>query len=100
MKELHAVIDKALDSLPDTYKKIFKLLYVDELSVSETAKILSMNERTVNYKSRECIDNIKKSLDAWYTSKRVGASQKSDSGLGDFVRNLSFVVIINSHFYF
>ncbi len=100
MKELHAVIDKALNNLPDTYKEIFRLLYVDELSVSETAKILSLNERTVNYKSRECVDNIKKSLDAWYTSKSTGVSPKSDSILADFVRNLSFVVIINSHFYF
>jgi len=100
MKELHAVIDKALDNLPDTYKKIFKLLYVDELSVSETAKILSMNERTVNYKSRECIDDIKKSLDAWYTTKRNGASKEPDRNLSDFVRNVSFIAIINSYFYF
>ena len=99
MKELYAVIDKTLDSLPDTYKKIFKLLYVDELSVSETAKILSLNERTVNYKSRECIDNIKKSLDVWYALKKTGASPKQDLNVTDFVRNLSFVVILNSYLY-
>ena len=99
MKELYAVIDKTLDSLPDTYKKIFKLLYVDEFSVSETAKILSMNERTVNYKSKECIDNIKKSLDMWYALKKTGTSPKQDSNVTELVRNLSFVVIINSYLY-
>lgn len=100
MKELHTVIDKALNDLPDTYKEIFKLLYVDELSVSETAKALRMNERTVNYKSKECIDNIKKSLDVWYATKKDGATKVPDRNLSDFVRNVSFIAIINSHFYF
>lgn len=100
MKELHTVIDKALNNLPDTYKEVFKLLYVDELSVSETAKTLRMNERTVNYKSRECIDSIKRSLDIWYATKKDGASKESDGNLSDFVRNVSFIAIINSYFYF
>ena len=100
MKELHTVIDKALNNLPDTYKEIFKLLYVDELSVSETAKALRLNERTVNYKSRECIDSIKRSLDVWYATKRNGASKEPDRNLSDFVRNVSFIAIINSYFYF
>lgn len=100
MKELYSIIDMALNSLPDASKEIFKMQYVDELSVGETAQILNINERTVRYKSQECIDSIRKSLDSWYATKKTSVPRESNLDFTDLMRNVSFAVIVQAHFYF
>ena len=46
-RELGALLEKAIDALPDHYRSVFVLRSVDELSVEETAEALSLEQATV-----------------------------------------------------
>ena len=45
--ELRAVLERKLDALPETFRTVFVLRCVEELSVEETAEVLAVPEATV-----------------------------------------------------
>jgi RNA polymerase sigma factor (sigma-70 family) len=97
-KELYDAIAVALDNLSDTYRHIFRLLYVDELQVKEAAKVLGMDERTVLYKSKHCVENMRSSIKDWYSSK--GDANLPEIDLNDLRQNISILLIASAYYYF
>ncbi len=63
LAEFNHIIDLIILDLPVMMQEIFTLLYKEELSIKKTAEILRMNEKTVSYKSRACIDFIRNRLE-------------------------------------
>lgn len=61
--EFYNIINSIIQELPAMTQKIFTLLYKEELSIKETAKKLNINEKTVSYKSRDCIEFIRRRLE-------------------------------------
>ncbi len=61
--EFRNIIDSIIGELPMITQKIFTLLYKEELSIKKTAESLQMNEKTVSYKSRTCIEFIRHKLE-------------------------------------
>ena len=51
-KELKDILDKAVESLPATYRAVFILRDIEELSVRETARILKITEDNVKTRLR------------------------------------------------
>ena len=46
-QELRHLIERRIDRLPEAYRTVFMLRAVEEMSVSETAEALQLNEATV-----------------------------------------------------
>lgn len=63
IKELDWVIQSILQEFPGKMAEIFMLHHKEGHTLKETAKILNLNERTVRYKSKECIAVLKKMLE-------------------------------------
>lgn len=61
-KDFTALLNGILNELPEAMKEVFLLLYRDGYTIRETAQKLNINERTVKYKSKECVDYLKKAL--------------------------------------
>jgi len=97
-KELYDAISAALDTLPEAYRHIFRLLYVDELQVKEAAKTLGMDERTVLYKSKQCVESIRSSIKDWYRSK--GDTNLPEIDMEDLRQNISIFLLISAYYYF
>jgi RNA polymerase sigma factor (sigma-70 family) len=64
IKELETVINGILNELSEKSAEIFMLHYRDGYTMKETANMLQVNERTVKYKSKECISTLKKILES------------------------------------
>jgi len=64
IKELETVINGILNELSEKSAEIFMLHYRDGYTMKETADMLQVNERTVKYKSKECISTLKKILES------------------------------------
>lgn len=63
IKELETVISGILKELPGKMDEIFMLRYRDGYTIKETAEMLNINERTVKYRSKECIAALKKIME-------------------------------------
>lgn len=63
LAEFNHIIDTIIQDLPTMMQEIFTLLYKEELSIKKTAEMLQINEKTVSYKSRACIDFIRNRLE-------------------------------------
>jgi RNA polymerase sigma-70 factor, ECF subfamily len=46
-RELNAVLEDAVDALPETYRSVFMLRKIEEMSTAETAECLDISEETV-----------------------------------------------------
>jgi RNA polymerase sigma factor (sigma-70 family) len=64
IRELETVIYSILQKMPEKSAEIVMLHYRDGYTIKETADLLQMNERTVKYKSKECIAALKKILES------------------------------------
>jgi len=62
VKDFEKVMTEILQELPGKMAEIFILLYQEGYTIKETAAKLQMNERTVKYKSKECIAAMKKMM--------------------------------------
>lgn len=60
--ELRALLDRKLDALPDTFRVVFVLRCVEELSVEETAQCLGMPEATVRSRHFRARNMLRESL--------------------------------------
>jgi len=83
IKELETVITEILKELPAKSAEIFMLHYRDGYTIKETADMLQINERTVKYKSKECISALKKILE----------SEENDITSFAVVKNVSSCVV-------
>lgn len=63
LKDFSALIKEILEGLPDRMGEVFLMLHRDGYTIRETAEKMGINERTVKYKSKQCIDYLKKALD-------------------------------------
>ncbi len=59
-QEMRKVIDKGLDQLPDNYKEIIILYYMEELSYKEIADIVRIPIGTVGIRLKRAKDKLKK----------------------------------------
>jgi RNA polymerase sigma-70 factor (ECF subfamily) len=50
-REVRVLLERAIDGLPDTYRSVFMLRDVEEMSVSETAECLGLSEANVKIRS-------------------------------------------------
>ena len=72
-QEYHALIQKAIDSLPDKCKEVFRLNLADRLKNKEIAKLLNISEKTVEAH----ITNAYKRI-TLYVNKEYGNHTKRD----------------------
>lgn len=98
IQEFYAAIDAALEKLPEFYREIFKSLYIEEMSVKDTAKRFHINERTVNYRAKESIRSIQKDLNKWY-SKGKHKDGKIEENISDLLQNPTFLIFVCAYFY-
>ena len=60
--ELRAVLERKLDELPETFRTVFVLRCVEELSVEETARCLDIPEATVRTRHFRARSMLRESL--------------------------------------
>lgn len=75
LTEFYEIINSIIEQLPETLQKIFTLLYKEELSIKETAKKLSINEKTVSYKSKKAITFIQEKFEALQSGDKKALNQ-------------------------
>jgi len=63
IKDFEKVVTEILQEMPGKMAEIFILHHREGYTIRETAEKLQMNERTVKYKSKECISAVKKIME-------------------------------------
>jgi len=63
IRDFEKVITEILQEMPGKMAEIFILHHRQGYTIRETAEKLRMNERTVKYKSKECISAVKKIME-------------------------------------
>jgi RNA polymerase sigma-70 factor (ECF subfamily) len=67
--ELRALLEEAVDALPETFRMTFVLRSVEQLSVAETAEVLGIPEETVKTRHHRARERLQNTL-----TNRVGAA--------------------------
>jgi RNA polymerase sigma-70 factor (ECF subfamily) len=70
-RELGAFLERAIDELPDTYRTVFMLREVQELSTAETAACLDVTEELVKVRLHRARNELRRLLD-----ERLGAATR------------------------
>ena len=70
-RELGALVEHAMDDLPDTYRAVFELREVQELSTAETAACLDVSEELVKVRLHRARAELRRLMDA-----RLGAATR------------------------
>ena len=70
-RELGALVEHAMDDLPDTYRAVFVLREVQELSTAETAACLEVSEELVKVRLHRARAELRRLMDA-----RLGAATR------------------------
>src|SRR6516162_5817674 len=70
-RELGALVEHAIDDLPDTYRAVFVLREVQELSTAETAACLEVSEELVKVRLHRARAELRRLMDA-----RLGAATR------------------------
>lgn len=89
IKELELVINGILKDLPDKMSEIFMLLHREGHTIKETAEILNINERTVKYKSKQCLDTLRKIME------KEGIDAKSFKVIRDVSSSVIYIVLLS-----
>ena len=71
VRELAAFVERAVDELPDSYRTVFVLREVEELSTAETAACLDVSEELVKVRLHRARTELRKMLD-----QRFGAATR------------------------
>ncbi len=74
-RELHRVLEDAVDALPDTYRTVFMLRDVEGLSTTETGEGLGLGEEAVKTRLHRARAMIRRSVTARIGSVATGAFQ-------------------------
>jgi RNA polymerase sigma-70 factor (ECF subfamily) len=64
-KELKGILEKAIDILPEKYRTVFVLREIEELSVKETAGILSLQEANIKVRLNRAKSMLRENLDKY-----------------------------------
>jgi RNA polymerase sigma-70 factor (ECF subfamily) len=67
--ELRALLEEAVDSLPEAFRTTFVLRSIEQLSVAETAEVLGIPEETVKTRHHRARERLQNAL-----TSRVGAA--------------------------
>ncbi len=67
--ELRALLEEAVDSLPEAFRTTFVLRSIEQLSVAETAEVLGIPEETVKSRHHRARERLQNAL-----TNRVGAA--------------------------
>jgi RNA polymerase sigma-70 factor (ECF subfamily) len=71
VRELAAFVERAVDQLPDSYRTVFVLREVEELSTAETAACLDVSEELVKVRLHRARTELRRMLD-----ERFGAATR------------------------
>jgi RNA polymerase sigma-70 factor, ECF subfamily len=71
VRELAAFVERAVDELPDSYRTVFVLREVEELSTAETAECLAVSEELVKVRLHRARTELRRMLD-----QRFGAATR------------------------
>jgi RNA polymerase sigma-70 factor, ECF subfamily len=74
-RELHRVLEDAVDALPDTYRTVFMLRDVEGLSTSETGEGLGLGEEAVKTRLHRARALIRRAVTARIGAEATGAFQ-------------------------
>ena len=72
VKEILEILDTIVQNLPPLTRQIYQLQYIENLSVEETAKRLSINEKTVRNRLSSAIATIRQELPLAYDISGAG----------------------------
>jgi len=70
-KELNSVIEQAIQQIPLDYRMVFSLREINGLTVSETAKILNINEANVKVRLNRAKAMLRKEVERSYSSEDI-----------------------------
>ena len=71
VRELAAFVERAVDELPDSYRTVFVMREVEELSTAETAECLEVSEELVKVRLHRARTELRRMLD-----ERFGAATR------------------------
>lgn len=74
-RELHRVLEEAVDSLPETYRTVFMLRDVEGLSTSETGEGLGLGEEAVKTRLHRARGMIRRAVSARIGGEAAAAFQ-------------------------
>jgi RNA polymerase sigma-70 factor (ECF subfamily) len=74
-RELEAFVERAVDELPESYRTVFVLREVEELSTAETASCLAISEELVKVRLHRARHDLRRRLEA-----RLGAATREVFG--------------------
>jgi RNA polymerase sigma-70 factor (ECF subfamily) len=90
--EARAILERAIDSLPDSFRTVFVLRAVEEMSVAETAACLEIPEDTVKtrlHRARRLLrDDLAQQLDIATTDAFAFAGARCDRMVEQVLRRL------------
>jgi RNA polymerase sigma-70 factor (ECF subfamily) len=90
--EARGVLERAIDSLPDSFRTVFVLRAVEEMSVAETAACLEIPEDTVKtrlHRARRLLrDDLVQQLDIATTDAFAFAGARCDRMVEQVLRRL------------
>jgi RNA polymerase sigma-70 factor (ECF subfamily) len=62
-REVRRLLEGAIDDLPDTFRVVFVMRVVEEMSIEETASLLGLREETVKTRLHRARHLLRRALD-------------------------------------
>lgn len=76
-RQLGALLEKAVEALPDNYKDVFMLRVVDGFSVAETAWVLGVSEEAVRTRAFRANEQLRQTLTEAQAGVGVGEADRT-----------------------
>jgi RNA polymerase sigma-70 factor (ECF subfamily) len=64
-RQLVAIVERAVDELPEGYRDVFVLRAVDGLTVAEAAEVLDVSQEAVKTRTHRANEKLREVLEAW-----------------------------------
>jgi RNA polymerase sigma-70 factor (ECF subfamily) len=69
--ELHGILEKAVDRLPDKYRTVFLMREIEGMSVAETSESLEISETNVKVRLNRAKEMLRESISGFYHDVEV-----------------------------
>jgi RNA polymerase sigma factor (sigma-70 family) len=70
-KELKAVLENAVSTLPEKYRTVFVMREIQEMSTNETMEVLSLGESNVKIRLNRAKEMLRNELRSYYHSSQL-----------------------------
>ncbi|HTD98138.1 MAG TPA: RNA polymerase sigma factor [Mucilaginibacter sp.] len=70
-KELKAILENAVSTLPEKYRMVFVMREIQEMSTSETMEVLNLGESNVKIRLNRAKEMLRNELSGYYKSNQI-----------------------------